>query len=283
MRASEARRWTVRNPAPAASAGMLSGSGPAGASFGACSGNDMTDAAKNPAAGATPDQVRLPPGLADGRTKSALSARLPGPQATADPPPPFAAPDRPEELAPPAPPADMADEIGNASRLLQRVLERIPQAETTIAKHIDELLAEIPAAVERRLTVQPRRNAPPEAFPNLLERRRPPRPKPISPNSSRRAPADSKQRRTSSRPAPRKPRRRSKRPPLPKTSGKRSLRPPKPRLRTSFHPSRKPSLPDKPAPPQVSRPLRPNWRSRSAPAPPTFSAGSRSTGFGVGG
>ena len=67
------------------------------------------------------------------------------------------------------PPADMADETVNSSRTLQRFLERIPQAESAIAKRVDERPAELPAAIESRLTALPRRNAPPEAVPNLLE------------------------------------------------------------------------------------------------------------------
>ena len=67
------------------------------------------------------------------------------------------------------PPADMADETVNSSRTLQRFLERIPQAESAIAKRVDERPVELPAAIESRLTAPPRRNAPPEAVPNLLE------------------------------------------------------------------------------------------------------------------
>ena len=131
--------------------------------------NDMTDVAKDPSA--SDASIRLPPGLADDRREPALSAQAPAPDPPGPPPPPLpAAPDRPEELAPPMPPAGMADETGNASRFLQRVLERIPQAETAIFKHIDERLAELPAEIERRLTAPPRRDAPPEADPNLLER-----------------------------------------------------------------------------------------------------------------
>ena len=101
------------------------------------------------------------------------------PQATADPmrtiplsetDPASVAPDRPAELLVSAPPIGSPEETGNASRFLEKVLVRIPQAETAIVKHIDERLAELPAAIERRLTAPPRRNAPPEAVPNLLER-----------------------------------------------------------------------------------------------------------------
>ena len=134
----------------------------------------MTIIAMNPAAGEVPNQ-RQPPALADDRAEPALSAEAPSPQAAADPSglppvPPPAAPDRPEELAPSMPPADMADETVNSSRILQRFLEKIPQAESAIAKRVDERLAELPAAIESRLTAPPRRNAPPEAVPNLLER-----------------------------------------------------------------------------------------------------------------
>ena len=129
----------------------------------------MTDIAKNPAAGEASNQIRPLSDLTDDQAEPALSARAPAPQATMDSPsppptPPSVAPGRPEELVAPAP----ADET--VSRVLQRVFERIPQAETAIAKHIDERLAEIPAEIERRLTAPPRRDAPPEADPNLLER-----------------------------------------------------------------------------------------------------------------
>ncbi len=73
---------------------------------------------------------------------------------------------RPAELVAEA--AGAANETGD--RLLGKILGRIPEAETNIRKHIDERLAELPAAIERRLTAPPRRNAPPEAVPNLLER-----------------------------------------------------------------------------------------------------------------
>ena len=127
----------------------------------------MTDLQKGaePAAAAT--APASPPGIAP-EPEPVVPDRLSADPGLTTLPPPSASLSaaRPAELV--AETAGAANETGD--RLLGKIFGRIPEAETNIRKHIDERLAELPAAIERRLTAPPRRNAPPEAVPNLLER-----------------------------------------------------------------------------------------------------------------
>ena len=127
----------------------------------------MTDLQKGaePAAAAT---APAPPEIAAPEPEPVVPGRLSAdPGMTALPPPSASlSATRPAELV--AETVGAANETGD--RFLGKIFGRIPEAETNIKKHIDERLAELPAAIERRLTAPPRRNAPPEAVPNLLER-----------------------------------------------------------------------------------------------------------------
>lgn len=131
----------------------------------------MTDLQKGaePAAAATAP-ASPPPGIAAiaPEPEPVVPDRLSADPGSTAPPPPPASPSavRPAELV--AETAGAANETGD--RILGKIFGRIPETETNIRKHIDERLAELPAAIERRLTAPPRRNAPPEAVPNLLER-----------------------------------------------------------------------------------------------------------------
>ncbi len=127
----------------------------------------MTDLQKRTEPAAAPTAPASPPsGIAPEPEPVAPDRLSPDPGLTALPPPSASlSAARPAELV--AETADAANETGD--RLLGKILGRIPEAETNVRKHIDERLAELPAAIERRLTAPPRRNAPPEAVPNLLE------------------------------------------------------------------------------------------------------------------